>query len=420
MKLKCLNIVLLNCILCACARLPIHHAEQALRWTAVPQLSDDQDFKNLDLAVERDLDGLKQKLVSGRLTMRFGPRVVYTYDYAVKLEGLHELLSRSPSIEEVSNYIRQNFDFYQVYGDKSWGDVFVTGYYEPILQGNRIKTAKYSAPILTLPRDSVTVNLRPFAHSGIYMGCATLDSARCVQESTKHADRWPVLHGRIIGATNGPKRVEPFEPRAEIATSPLIRSQSKVIAWVDPVDAFFLQIQGSGRIELPPAKGQPNEIFVTYAGQNGYPYVAIGKFVTSKIPKNQITKQKLVEYIRSLPEADAKNLMDQNPSYVFFEKMPHEALTRLGVQATDGRTIATDGRFFTKGALAFLEYQRPVNGHLTPVDRFVFDQDTGGAIRGPGRVDLFVGSGPAADQESGDMRAHGQLFYLVPKSLAAK
>ena len=382
-----------------------------MRLTSTPKLEDDQNFANLDKAIERDLDGIKKKMAAGRLTMRFGPRVVSTFLYAQKLQELHDLLNRSQDSNQIAGFIRKNFDFYEVYGGDRWGEVFVTGYYEPVLEGRLKETGRFTAPILTLPKDAVSVELAQFAQAGVYVGCAQQDVKRCTQVSTAKANRWPVLHGRLVSNRNGVKQVQPFEPREGIVSSPLIKGETHVIAWVDPIDAFFLQIQGSGRIELP-----TQQIYVTYAGENGYPYVPIGKFVMDKIPKDQMTKQKLEQYLRSLSETDAEKLMDQNQSYVFFEKVPREARTELGVTATSGRTIATDTQLFAKGALAYLEFEKPVGSGFKHSHRFVLDQDTGGAIRGAGRVDLFVGRGAEADEESGAMRAPGRLYYLVPKT----
>ncbi len=422
MKSNCLNI-LLYCGLIGlggCARAPIRNRDQAMRPVPVPALTDDLNLQNLSKAIRRDLQGLKSKYVSGQLTMRFGPKVVSTFRYAEKLQELLTLLKSvreqhsQSSDDQVFAFIKKNFAFYEVYGDRKWGEVFVTGYYEPILNGSRKKTAKYSAPILTLPKNSVTVDLPDFARDGVFGDCKGAKSGPCVINE--------VLRGRLVVSDSGRRVVEPFEPRESLVTSPLIRSQTHVIAWVDPIDEFFLEIQGSGEVDLRNLnhpKASPDKLFVTYAGQNGYPYVPIGRFVIGKIPKGQITKDRLVDYLRSLSPAQAQTLMDKNPSYVFFERSKSDARTELGVTATGNRTIATDSRYFAKGALGYLEFEKPVAGQLTDqfklAHRFVLDQDTGGAIRGPGRVDLFFGSGPNADYESSRMQGYGRLYYLVPK-----
>ena len=160
-----------------------------------------------------------------------------------------------------------------------------------------------------------------------------------------------------------------------------------------------------------------------YADQNGQKYEAIGKFLTSIIPVEQITSQDVEAYLRKISEQDARELLFQNPSYVFFRKLDGPAVSSLGIPVVAGRTIATDPRFFPKGALAFLSFQKPRFDSSTDAkpsawektSRLVLDQDTGGAIRGGGRLDLFWGSGNEAKQYAGRIKQQGTLYYLVPK-----
>src|SRR5690606_10276917 len=165
-------------------------------------------------------------------------------------------------------------------------------------------------------------------------------------------------------------------------------------------------------------------IRVGYGAQNGHPYVAIGQYLFDKIPREKMSQQKIESHLRSLSPEEMQNLMNMNPSYVFFLEIDTEPKAFFGTEVVPGRTIATDTRYFPKGALAYLEYEKP--SFATPEDeeptefqkssRFVLDQDTGGAIKGPHRLDLFWGSGRSAAQVSGVMRNAGRLYYLFPKA----
>ena len=228
-----------------------------------------------------------------------------------------------------------------------------------------------------------------------------------------------VLRGRLLPAEKeGIPKVSAYPNRAVIYEQGLAK-QAKVLAWVDPIDAFFLEIQGSGVVRLKNSK----EIKVGYAGQNGHPYVAIGKHLLEIIPRERLTSHSIESHLRSLPIEEARKIMQLNPSYVFFQPLQTSGITFLGTEVAPGRTIATDQSLFPKGTLAFLEFEKPtfssasdvVAASWQPASRFVLDQDTGGAIRGPHRVDLFWGRGSEAKQAAGVMKNKGRLVYFVPR-----
>ena len=215
----------------------------------------------------------------------------------------------------------------------------------------------------------------------------------------------------------------PYYSREEIdgENSPL---QNKQLEWcfVRPVDAFFLQIQGSGVVTIPGQK----PLKLGYAGQNGHPYHSIGKELLDIIPLEKMNLFRIESYLKTLSPREQQALFNKNPSYVFFQKSKDNAITHTGIPATAGRTIATDPRYFPKGALALLAFNRPIFSSLEEVDpvswdsvaHLVFDQDVGGAIKGGGRVDLFAGRGEQAKRYAGVFRQEGQLFYLAPKKEA--
>src|SRR5690606_6704572 len=170
-------------------------------------------------------------------------------------------------------------------------------------------------------------------------------------------------------------------------------------------------------------EGSKKQLRVGYVGQNGHSYEPIGRYLWDVIPKEQMSLQKIERHLRSLTSEQRQELFNKNPSYVFFRELDQEAVTFMGSPVVPGRTIATDHGFFPKGSLALLQFERPhfnspedeEPASWQPVTRVVFDQDTGGAIRGPHRVDLFWGAGPEAKQASGVMKQKGRLVYFVPR-----
>jgi membrane-bound lytic murein transglycosylase A len=163
---------------------------------------------------------------------------------------------------------------------------------------------------------------------------------------------------------------------------------------------------------------------MNFADKNGHPYESLGRILREKFPPGTVNLHTLERELRSLPEAEREAFLDKNPSYVFFRVSTESATTTLGAEATEGRTIATDARWFPKGALAYLEFPKPrfsSNDALIPeaegdpVSRLVMDQDTGGAILGGGRLDLFWGRGAQAQRYAGVMQHTGKLWYLIPR-----
>jgi membrane-bound lytic murein transglycosylase A len=180
---------------------------------------------------------------------------------------------------------------------------------------------------------------------------------------------------------------------------------------------FFMEIEGSGTLRLPGG----DELRVGHAGTNGRSYRSIGRLLIDegKITREAMTMRVLREWLTAHPEEQVR-VLRHNESYVFFRLLPGAPVGSLGVPLTAGRSIATDPRVFPRGALAFIRTMRPVEAvdglvGWKPVGRFVLSQDAGGAIRGPGRVDIFWGRGPDADLAASDMKEPGELYFLVPK-----
>jgi membrane-bound lytic murein transglycosylase A len=389
------------CLLASCARAPIKTADEAMRLSArVPEFADDLNFTSFIPCFEADIRQLK----SSSVDLVFGPRRIPRQSYIRALEFLLIKAKEDPGGESFREALKNNFEPYEVYGQDDWGQVFITSYFEPELEGSLSKSERFSQPLYGVPRDMVAIDLNTY---------------QTVPSGLEQRSREGILRGRLIPAASRDEipKVVAFPDRASFDAEKGNR-QSEILAWVDPVDAFFLEIQGSGAVKFKDGK----ELRLGYAAQNGHPYVPIGKALTEFIPKEKITLQSIEEHLRRAGPDEARRLMNINPSYVFFRKLQSAGLTYFGTEVAAGRTIATDQKFFPKGALAYLEFEKPRFNSASDnepagwekVSRFVFDQDTGGAIRGPHRVDLFWGKGAQAKQSAGVMKGMGRLVYLVP------
>ncbi len=268
------------------------------------------------------------------------------------------------------------------------GDVegLITGYYEPLLHGSLVKTGRFRYPLYGRPDDLVTVEL---------------------------GELYPELKGkRLRGRLTG-QRVVPYYSRAEIGKGKH-PSQDNVIAWVDdPVALFFLEIQGSGRVQLPDGR----RLHVGYADQNGYPYVAIGRtLVESGVLKlEEATMPAIRAWLNANPDK-AQAVLDSNPSYVFFTLREPDATGPVGalnVPLVPQRSIAVDPNYIPLGSPVWLDTTLP-DSEPRSYRRLEFAQDTGGAIRGPARADLFLGFGEPAERLAGALRSRGRLYVLLP------
>jgi membrane-bound lytic murein transglycosylase A len=393
-----------------CARMPVTERTQAMRKAdKLPEIYDDLKFDSLISGLQANIDFVKKSTRMGA-EVTFGPTKV---NKKVYLASLQELANNAKNIDEFKALVAKNFDFYEVYGNEDWSKIKTTSYYSPLLKASKTKTKSLYQPLYTTPDDMISIDIDAYAED--FPKWKTFKEKVLEQRSSKALAR-----GRIVTDKNGSIRIVPYFKRADIDEKDVINSKKHALAYVDPVKAFFLQIQGSGVLEFEDGK----QITVGYASQNGHPYVAIGSKLLDRIPKEKMSMQNIEAYLYSLNQKDMQSILNLNPSYVFFQEMKSRPQSYLGTEVVDGRTVATDQSLFPKGTLAFLKFEKPVFESLKnhepiawqPSSRFVFDQDTGGAIRGPGRLDLYAGSGEEAEQFAGVMKNPAQLYYLVPKS----
>lgn len=399
-------------LLHSCGHRKLLSPEDALLYSSTPAaLSDDLGKESLISALDSNI---KILLTNPPTELRFGKRKLSSHTYAHALKNLMQVAQMQSSTEIWIDFIRQNFDFYSVFGNKEPGEAFITSYYDPIIQGSLKESKKYSQPLYITPNDLVLIRMNDFIEK-----FPALESIRDKLGEQKSGSG--VLRGRLINNTSlQTPEIVPYFSREEIDSQKLLKGKKLELCYVDPVDAFTLQIQGSGIVRLE--NGQ--ELRIGYASQNGHPYVAIGKHLTHIIPLKEMTLQKIETYLHTLPPLELQQYLNKNPSYVFFRKLDGNSVGSLGAEVVAGRTIATDPRYFPKGALAFIEFSKPIfrdQANLATewknVQRFVLDQDTGGAIRGPDRLDLYWGKGDSAKQAAGNIKHWGKLSYLVPKEV---
>jgi membrane-bound lytic murein transglycosylase A len=357
---------------------------------AYPDFSDDLNLDGLEHAILKSLAYLQR--VPADRTYSFGTDRFDAAHLTKSLQHFLDFIRTNPSGRELKKFIRFNYLVYQSVGRNQRGEVLFTGYYEPHLSGRLYRDEEYRYPIYGLPMDLMKIDLSAFSEK--YEGESII--------------------GRYTGNT-----VVPYHDRREIEEEDALVGKAEPLAWVkDPVDVFFLQIQGSGKVFLDTGA----VINVHYHATNGRPYRAIGGLLIEeqKIPREEMSMQRIRSYLQEHPEEMA-TVFNYNPSYVFFKLEPEGPLGYLDVLLTPGRSVALDRRLFPPAALAYIQTKKPMvdsSGQIdswTDCNRFVLNQDTGGAIRGPGRVDLFWGNGPYAEIAAGHLKHTGKLYFLILK-----
>ncbi len=299
----------------------------------------------------------------------------------------------------IQSFFENNFIPYQVSNNDDPVGIF-TGYYEAFLQGSRKKTKRYNIPLHKRPKDLVMVNLGEF------------------REDLKGT--------RIAGRVSGGK-LKPYEQREEIVNGQWPHADRKnVLLWVDDaVDAFFVQIQGSGLVEMEGG----DLVRIGYDGQNGHPYYAIGRELVKReeLVKEKVSMQSIRKWLEEHPD-QADEIMNTNKSYVFFRKIEGEGpLGAEGLALTPLRSLAVDRTLISYGIPLWLsiapQYAVEEEDGVTvlreralAINRMMIAQDTGGAITGPVRGDVFWGHGKQAEAMAGVMNAKGRYWVMLPKT----
>lgn len=296
--------------------------------------------------------------------------------------------------QSAQGFFESQFQVFRVASSAGSATGLITGYYEPILRGSRRRAGAFAHPVHAPPDDLISVDL-----AGTQPEVAGLR-----------------LRGRIEG-----KRLVPYHTRGEIdqGRAPL---QGKELVWIDdPIELFFLHVQGSGRVRLDSGE----MVRVGYADQNGHPYRSIGRTLIERgeLLPEQASMQGIQAWARAHPNRVAE-LLSQNPSYIFFREVPPSEAPpdagpqgSLGVPLTTGRSMAIDPRSVPLGAPVYLATTYPNTSRA--LERLMVAQDTGSAIRGAVRGDFYWGSGPEAGREAGRMRQQGRMWVLLPRDYTA-
>jgi len=291
-----------------------------------------------------------------------------------------------PNNAAISAYLTTYFDVYSANNENGSNVGLITGYYEPILKGSRKKSAKYPHPLYRQPNDLITVDL-----SEIYPEL-----------------KYKRVRGKLIG-----NKIVPYSTREEIEANPSPLAGNEIV-WIDDIiDVFFLQIQGSGLVQLDSGE----QVHVGYADQNGHAYNSIGRILIDRgeLTADQASMQSIKNWARNHLD-QLRELLNNNPSYVFFRELPaglSGPLGAMGVPLSAERSVAIDPKFIPLGAPVFLSTTQP--NSPTPFRRLMLAQDTGGAIKGGVRADLFWGAGNEAGTKAGAMKQSGKIWVFLPK-----
>ena len=354
-----------------------------------PEFNDDMDWESLISALEKNQDYLR-KLPPESL-FHYGPHTFTCRQVRKSQATFLDLIRQKPNPKRLEKAIREDFFVYRATGKDGNEKVLFTGYFEPLYQASLTPDKTFRYPLYKRPQDLITTDLSLF--------------------------RGDLKGRKITGRVEG-KRFVPYYSREEIASGAL-SGRDLELAWLrSPVDAAFLHIQGSGRLQLK----EGGELHVGYSASNGHTYRSIGRYLLDKglLSREEMSMQAIRQYLSEHPEA-VQEILNYNPSYIFFRSLKTGPVGNIGVPLTPGRSIALDSKRFPKGALGFISCQKPAlnaEGDIAAwkkFSRFVVNQDTGGAIKGPGRADIFWGSGSYAEAAAGHLKHEGELYILILK-----
>jgi membrane-bound lytic murein transglycosylase A len=295
--------------------------------------------------------------------------------------------SGNPSDAEARAFFEAHFEVRPVYAEGGETEGLITGYYEPLLKGSREPSGEFRYPLYGVPEDLLVVDL-----GSVY---PQLNGLR--------------LRGKLVG-----NKVVPYYDRAQLDANPELLDGAEIL-WVDSlVDVFFLHVQGSGLVRLDDG----STVAVGYAGQNGHPYQSIGRVLVrmGELDQDEVTLFTIRDWLRANPER-LNEVLAKNPSYVFFELKDDPAdapVGSLNVALTPARSVAVDRSVIPLGAPVWLQTTLPDESQ-SPFDRLMLAQDTGGAIKGHVRADVFWGRGDEAEKLAGLMKQQGRIFVLLPR-----
>jgi membrane-bound lytic murein transglycosylase A len=359
-----------------------------------PSFDDEADLASLRTAAIQSAKYYRG--VPAANTYRLGVDTFTAVEMADSLQAFADLVAASSTTVDLQAGVRERFDVYQSVGTDADRSVLFTAYFEPAIPARLKKNDQYRFPLYGRPDDLIDVDLGRFNQT---------------------------LQGTRISGRRQGKDLVPYYTRAEIDSKGMLKERSAPLAYAkNPLDVFSLQTEGSGWLEL----GGGERVRIRYAGNNGHKYRSVGQYLISsgRIPKENFNYNVFQKYMDSRP-VERQEFLNVNERYVFFRldrsSMSIYAYGNIDVPLTAGRSIATDPKLFPKGGLAWIEINGApkLNGEgpapTNVVRRFMMNQDEGGAIQGPGRVDFFAGSGESAERFAKTVLHRGKLFFLMKK-----
>jgi len=359
----------------------------------LPAFRDDQDASSLRIALKGSLAYLGRLPPDSRLHL--GELEVKADRVRRSLTRFDQLLASAASFAQLQAAIAREFAVYRARSAGPQGNgpdppVLFTGYYEPVVAGRRRADARFRYPLYRRPDDLLELDLGEFV---------------------------PRLAGEKLIYRIDRGRVRPYFTRAQIERQAVLQGRGLELFFLaDPVERFFLQVQGSGVLRLDDGTRQR----IGYAASNGLPYTSVGKLLIEDgvLPKDQVSMQRIEEAFRRMPER-ISSYLERNERFIFFREVEQGPIGSLGEVLTPGRSLAADPQVLPAAALAYFRVPRPelladgTVGAGAPLERFAFIQDRGSAIVGPRRIDLFCGTGSQAGALAGRLRHRGELYVLL-------
>ena len=346
------------------------------------------DFDYLALAIIRNISYLKR--LDPQRIFYYGPHQFTSREVLQCQEAFLDLISKSLTADQLNREIRMQFRIYRASGLAGNEKVLFTAYHEPVFDASLTPDDTFKYPLYRKPGDLLRLDLSPFDKK---------------------------FRGESIVVRIRDNRVLPYYTRYQIEMEKVLEGKGLEIAWLkSPIDVHLLHIEGCGRLRLPHGK----TIFVSYHASNGRPYRSFGRYLLEKgfLAPAEMSIENIRRFLSNHPGI-LHNVLNHNDSYIFFQKVEQGPLGNINVPLTIGRSLALDSRLFPKGALAFISCRKPfVNSQgevtgWTEFSRFVLNQDTGSAIKGAGRADLFFGNGSYAEAAAWHLKHYGDVYILM-------
>ncbi len=359
----------------------------------VPSLEDSGDMESLKKALTESLAYLEA--APPESPFYFGKESYGKKEVQESLLQLKKFLKKKRSKKKLAQFIKKNFYLYRADTVGPKNGVTFSSYYEYGLSASLVPTEEFRYPLYGRPPELIDAPLEKF-------------------DPKKRGER---VVGKVVG-----RELQPYYTREEIDSYQNLKGRGLEIAWAkDPLEILFLQIQGSGWIVTPEGK----TYHIRYTGDNGHPYRSVGLNLIQKgiLTKENFSRQKMIDALTQMSEEKRQSFLNINPRYVFFEIVSDTVPIRgsLSVPLTAGRSIASDPKYYPPGAMAWIHTLKPIfdkDGNKIGAEemrRFVFNQDEGGAIKGPHRIDFFSGKGPEAKKMAENLWYPGEIYLLIIK-----